>query len=713
MAFRFLKGRVVHGTKPGPKPYLSACEEKELSSFLKTCSDIGYGKTRRDVMCIAQSVAVDKCVLKGSKISEGWWRRFLLRQPDLSLRRGDTTAHVRMNAVNSETMKQYFSLLNDVMSEYELHSKPSQIYNVDESGIPFDPRPPNVVTTKGTKKVRYRASGRKGQVTIVGCASASGHALPPMVIFDAQKLNPAWTEGEFPGTKYGLSSNGWINTELFEAWLSEHFLEHAVSARPLLLLLDGHSTHYQPELLRLAKQHDVIMLCLPPHTSHESQPLDCGVFGPLKSHWSNVCHTYLQQHPGRVVTRFQFSALFSKAWSMAVSPVNIIAGFRTCGVYPYNPLAIRVPDVQQTSEVDQGSSSVVPTSCSLPPDVGVSHSDSLCDGSATLSCGVVQSMCDSVNRDGGASVCSTSSVENETTVTFTAEQEQRFQIRYEEGFNIFTDRLYVKWLELHHPEVLPADCSSRPSANDEFTLADYFSSVTPAISLECTEVVQQSPTASQSPRDMEENPQDDSPVSKYLTLPPGASPSIPKTMPRARLLTSTDAMAQMEEKERKKKQALEEKERRKIEREDRKRQREEEQKRKAEERERKSKERAKKVKQAVENKNKKKSRNATLETQKANTSAPILSADENEAGPSCLKEPSRKKPRRDALPSSTDSEIDFNVCCMCFGTYSEDVANGDGRDWIECACGRWLHEDCAEDCLLNKDGKEMFCHSCI
>ena len=119
-------------------------------------------------------------------------------------------------------------------------------------------------------------------------------------------------------------------------------------------------------------------------------------------------------------------------------------------------------------------------------------------------------------------------------------------------------------------------------------------------------------------------------------------------------------------------------------------QREEEQKRKAEERERKSKEQAKKVKQAVE---------------KANTSAPILSADENEAGPSCLKEPSRKKPRRDALPSSTDSEIDFNVCCMCFGTYSEDVANGDGRNWIECTCGRWLHEDCAEDCLLNKDGK--------
>ena len=129
-----------------------------------------------------------------------------------------------MNAVNSETMKHYFSLLNDVMTEHDLHSRPSQIYNVDDSGIPFNPRAPNVVAIKGTNKVRYRQSGRKGQVIIIGCASASGHAIPPMVIFDAKRLNPAWIEGEFPGTKYSLSDNGWINTDLFETWLLEHFL---------------------------------------------------------------------------------------------------------------------------------------------------------------------------------------------------------------------------------------------------------------------------------------------------------------------------------------------------------------------------------------------------------------------------------------------------------------------------------------------------------
>ncbi len=69
------------------------------------------------------------------------------------------------------------------------------------------------------------------------------------------------------------------------------------------------------------------MLCLPPHTTHESQPLDCGVFKPLKSKWTAVCHTYFQKHPGKVIMRFNFNMLFSQAWLKSLIPSNIIAGF--------------------------------------------------------------------------------------------------------------------------------------------------------------------------------------------------------------------------------------------------------------------------------------------------------------------------------------------------------------------------------------------------
>ena len=42
------------------------------------------------------------------------------------------------------------------------------------------------------------------------------------------------------GTTYGLSNKGWVDTQLFQGWLTEHFLPNAVGSRPLLLLLDGH-----------------------------------------------------------------------------------------------------------------------------------------------------------------------------------------------------------------------------------------------------------------------------------------------------------------------------------------------------------------------------------------------------------------------------------------------------------------------------------------
>ena len=95
-----LSGKVVHGTKPGPKPYLNSTEEKELGTFLKECAGIGYGKTRRDVMHIAESVTKEKGVLKKAHKTHGWWSCYIQRQGDLSLRVGDSTAHAELEEAN-------------------------------------------------------------------------------------------------------------------------------------------------------------------------------------------------------------------------------------------------------------------------------------------------------------------------------------------------------------------------------------------------------------------------------------------------------------------------------------------------------------------------------------------------------------------------------------------------------------------------------------
>ena len=62
-----------------------------------------------------------------------------------------------------------------------------------------------------------------------------------------------------PGTLYGMSDSGWLDQELFFNWFANHFLKHAVSARPLLLMLDGHSSHYTLELVQEALKNEVIV----------------------------------------------------------------------------------------------------------------------------------------------------------------------------------------------------------------------------------------------------------------------------------------------------------------------------------------------------------------------------------------------------------------------------------------------------------------------
>ena len=101
-----LNGWVLHGAKPGPRPYLRHNEEKELNENLITSAKVGFGKTRRQIKGIAESVAKEKGILKGEQISNRWWQRFLERNPTISLRSGDSTAQVRMQAINRENVEQ-------------------------------------------------------------------------------------------------------------------------------------------------------------------------------------------------------------------------------------------------------------------------------------------------------------------------------------------------------------------------------------------------------------------------------------------------------------------------------------------------------------------------------------------------------------------------------------------------------------------------------
>ena len=77
----------------------------------------------------------------------------------------------------------------------------------------------------------------------------------------------------------------------------------------------------------------------------------------------------------------------------------------------------------------------------------------------------------------------------------------------------------------------------------------------------------------------------------------------------------------------------------------------------------------------------------------------------------------KKRPCVELRPKRSDAgqeeKIDTNVCCQCGGSYEQDIMEGTGADWLACACGRWLHEECVEDCIRDAEGNECLCTFCL
>jgi hypothetical protein len=103
-----------------------------------------------------------------------------------------------------------------------------------------------------------------------------------------------------------------------------------------LLILDGHRSHVTPEFDLFCKDHNIITLCMPPHSSHLLQPLDVSCFVVLKRSYGRQIEDLI-----RVGVNHIDKSDFLPAYYMACTEsltLNIIrSGFGATGLVPYDP----------------------------------------------------------------------------------------------------------------------------------------------------------------------------------------------------------------------------------------------------------------------------------------------------------------------------------------------------------------------------------------
>ena len=111
-------------------------------------------------------------------------------------------------------------------------------------------------------------------------------------------------------------------------------------ARPVFLLIDGHSTHVRLDVARKCTENGIILFALPPHTTQKLQFLNRGCFKPLKNNFRKEVNQYMEENPGKSVNRFVFGKLFEKVYAKSISPSTTINFFSKYGIFSYNPKVI-------------------------------------------------------------------------------------------------------------------------------------------------------------------------------------------------------------------------------------------------------------------------------------------------------------------------------------------------------------------------------------
>ncbi|KZL83982.1 transposase [Colletotrichum incanum] len=261
-------------------------------------------------------------------------------------------------------MRAWFSLVRNIIAKYGIYD--DDIYNFDETGFAMGKISAEMVVTTSNRHGKPRAVQQANQewVTVIQGIGSCGYSIPPYIIFAGKVHLDSWTYDSPlpPNWVITLTENGWTTNEKGLEWV-KHFDFHTRSRTKgayRLLILDGHESHHSVDFELHCKEHKIITLCMPAHSSHKLQPLDVGCFSPLKRAYGKEIEGLMRAHITHIAKE-DFLPAFYKAYDAAMTKSNIQAGFRATGLVPYDPeYLISQLDTKLRTPTPPGSSAGLP-----------------------------------------------------------------------------------------------------------------------------------------------------------------------------------------------------------------------------------------------------------------------------------------------------------------------------------------------------------------
>ncbi|KAK2578090.1 hypothetical protein KPH14_001323 [Odynerus spinipes] len=210
-------------------------QEQKLSKYLIRCAEIYFGLCKKEVKKLAFELTVKYDLkrpatwIENKMAGEEWFRSFMKRNPELSVRAAQATSLSRATSFNKTNVTAFYDNLQTVMDRHKF--EPQDIYNVDETGVTTVQKPDRVVARRGTRQVGALTSAERGTlVTLAFVANALGNVIPPFFVFPRVRYQDHFIRDAPIGSVGAGNPSGWMQDDIFIVFL-KHFKKH-VNASP-------------------------------------------------------------------------------------------------------------------------------------------------------------------------------------------------------------------------------------------------------------------------------------------------------------------------------------------------------------------------------------------------------------------------------------------------------------------------------------------------
>ena len=346
-----------------PVYFLQIDQEDRLVSIVMmyACRGIPFTEVQLCKLTYQIAVAEKKIGFSPTKKRAGrsWLNYFYKKQPDLKKKVASNLLIGRAMAANPGCIEKFFEDYSGWLKEWKLEYSPISIWNVDECRIGDVPQMEKVIGVKGEQSFQTVSGKKATNTTMLTFVSAGGLSLNPMLIFKASKIKTEWRGAAPSGYMLQPSVTGYINAKLFNEY-GEYFIKflkeyHILTGnKKVLLLLDMHKSHlFNLDFMEYMKANNVEVCSFSPHCTHVLQPLDDVPFACFKNEYKKELLIMNRQLCGNCMNKTQFFRVFIPAYIQGLTPEAIRKGYKNTGIYPLNPQAEKLKNIQASAVYDR------------------------------------------------------------------------------------------------------------------------------------------------------------------------------------------------------------------------------------------------------------------------------------------------------------------------------------------------------------------------